>query len=75
MKIARTLSAAAVKRHVLGAAAKCALAKIIIPLACTLVYALLILHRAGLADMEIRCRICNAVVFGPWYYVKIGDSE
>lgn len=69
--LVRTLSAAAVKGHIHRAAAKCTLAKIIILLACTLVYALIVLHRAGLADMVICCRIRDAVEFLAWYYVKI----
>lgn len=74
-KIARTLSTAAVKRHVIRAAAKCALAKIILLLACTLVYALLVLHRAALADMEIHCRICQAVEYAGRYSFCSGNSD
>lgn len=66
-KIACTLSTAAVKRHIIGAAANRALAKIILLLTCALEYALLVLHRAALADMEIDWRICQAVEYA-WRY-------
>lgn len=74
-KIARTLSTAAVKRHIIRAAAKCALAKIILLLACALVFALFVLHRAALADMEIHCRICQAVEYAGRYSFCSGNSD
>lgn len=74
-KGARTLSTATVKRHIIRAAAKCTLAKIILLLACALVFSFLVLHRAVLADMKIHCRICQAVEYAGWNSFCSGNSD
>lgn len=74
-RISLTLSTAAVKRHIIRAAAKCALAKIILLLTCALVYALFVLHRAALANMEIQRRICQAVEYAGRYMFCSRNSD
>lgn len=74
-KIALTFSTAAVKRHIIRAAAKCALAKVILLLTCARVFALFVLHRAALANMEIHRRICQAVEYAGRYIFCSRNSD